>query len=76
MGHIDDVWAIRPEATERLLTSFYETGIPDDSLCTYVPMDFNVKWGFPKIAKVGLGVVVAGIAIIVGGLVWVIKSIK
>jgi pimeloyl-ACP methyl ester carboxylesterase len=76
MGHVDDVLAIRPEATERLLKSFYETGIPDDSLCTYVPMDFNVEWGFPKIAKVGLGVVIGGTVIILGGLVWLIKSIK
>jgi pimeloyl-ACP methyl ester carboxylesterase len=76
MGHVDDVFAIQPEATKQLLTSFYETGVADDSLCTYVPMDFNVKWGFPKIAKVGLGVVVGGTALIVGGVVWVIKSIK
>jgi pimeloyl-ACP methyl ester carboxylesterase len=76
LGHIDDVWAIQPEATKRLLTSFYDTGVADDSLCTYVPMDFNVKWGFPKIAKVGLGVVVGGTALLVGGVVWVIKSIK
>lgn len=76
MGHVDDVFAIRPEATKRLLTSFYETGVAEDSLCEYVPMDFNVKWGFPKIAKMGLGVVVGVTVIIVGSLVWLIKSIE
>jgi pimeloyl-ACP methyl ester carboxylesterase len=74
-GHVDDVWAIQPEATERLLTSFFATGIPDDSRCTYVPMDFTVKWSFPKIAKIGLAAVFVGIAIIVGSLVWLIKFI-
>lgn len=58
------------------MTSFFDTGIPDTSLCTYVPMDFTVKWSFPKIAKIGLGVLFGGIAIIVAGLVWLIKSIK
>jgi hypothetical protein len=76
IGHVDDVLAIRPETIRRLLTSFYETGIPDDSLCMYVPMDFTVKWSFPKIAKIGLAVVFVGIAIIAGGLVWLIKAIR
>ncbi|MCI0616615.1 hypothetical protein L0244_26860, partial [bacterium] len=76
IGHIDDVFVIRSEAAKRLLTSFYKTGIADDSLCTYIPMDFDVKWGFPKIAKVGLGVAAGLIVTIVGGLVWLVKFIK
>ncbi len=72
MGHIDDVWSVRPEATQRLMTSFFNTGIPDTSLCTYVPMDFNVGWSFQKIAKVGFGIAAGGAAIIVGGLAWLV----
>jgi pimeloyl-ACP methyl ester carboxylesterase len=66
MGHTQDVWSVQPEATERLLTSFYDTGVADDSLYTYVPMSFEVGLGFPLLAKIAVGVlllvVVAGIA--------------
>ena len=50
-GHTRDVWTLQPEATIRLLTSFYDTGVADDSLYTYQPMDFHVEVGFPDMAK-------------------------
>ncbi len=43
MGHAQDVWNLQPQATEHLLTSFYDSGVVDDSLYTYVPMDFNLE---------------------------------
>jgi hypothetical protein len=52
MGHVGDVWSVQPEATQRLLTSFYDTGVGDDSLYQYAPMDFKVKYGFPFLAKI------------------------
>jgi hypothetical protein len=55
MGHVGDVWGVQPEGTERLLTSFYDTGVADDSLYTYAPMDFNVRFGFPLLAKLAVG---------------------
>jgi pimeloyl-ACP methyl ester carboxylesterase len=50
-GHTGDVWGMQPEATVRLLTSFYDTGVADDSLYTYQPMNFHVEVGFPEMAK-------------------------
>lgn len=69
MGHqVSDLFNVQPEATKRLLTSFYDTGVADDSLYTYAPMDFRVSLGFPMLAKIILGVVVliiaAGVAVI------------
>jgi hypothetical protein len=68
MGHTQDVWNVQPEAIERLLTSFYDTGVADSSLYAYVPMNFEVGLGFPLLAKIGLGVLllilVAGAAAI------------
>jgi len=64
-GHTDDVWGMQPEATIHLLTTFYDTGVADDSLFTYQPMDFHVGLGFPVIAKIVLAVVL----LIAGGLV-------
>lgn len=54
-GHVGDVWSVQPEATLRALTTFYDTGDADDSLYQYAPMDFNVKLGFPLLAKILLG---------------------
>ena len=49
-GHTD-AWDMQPEATVRLLTSFYDTGVADASLYSYQPMDFHVEIGFPEMAK-------------------------
>jgi pimeloyl-ACP methyl ester carboxylesterase len=64
-GHVSDVWDLQPEATMHLLTTFYDTGMADDSLFTYQPMDFHVGLGFPVFAKIALAVVM----LVVGGLV-------
>jgi hypothetical protein len=71
MGHTEDVRNVQPEATERLLTSFYDTGVADDSLFTYAPMDFHVGMGFPALAKIGLGVVVV-LILVAGVVIWLI----
>lgn len=71
MGHINDIWQLQPQATERLLTSFFDTGVADDSLYTYAPTDFQVTWGFPRLAKLGLGVLFLLVAAVVGGLRWI-----
>ena len=71
-GHVDDVWSLQPEATMHLLTTFYDTGVADDSLFTYQPMDFDVGLGFPAIAKLIVAAVVLLIAIVVA-VVWYIS---
>lgn len=66
MGHTGDVWGVQPAALIRLLNSFYDTGIADDSLFRYAPMDFSVSWGFPGIAKIALAVLI----ILILGISW------
>jgi pimeloyl-ACP methyl ester carboxylesterase len=66
-GHVADVWDLQPEATMHLLTTFYDTGVADDSLFTYQPMNFDVGMGFPAMAKLVLAAIVLLIA-----LVWLI----
>ena len=66
-GHTDDFWNFEPEAAERLLTSFYDTGVADESLYTYLPMDFRPAMQFPLLMKILLGtgvllIVLAGAA--------------
>jgi pimeloyl-ACP methyl ester carboxylesterase len=57
-GHVGDMWYANIENTRHVLTTFYKTGVPDVSLNSYVPMDFRVAWGFPRIAKIAVGVMV------------------
>jgi pimeloyl-ACP methyl ester carboxylesterase len=66
MGHTGDLWKVQPVATIHLLKTFYDTGVADDSLFTYAPMEFEVTWGFPKIAKIA----VASLVLIVFALLW------
>ncbi len=65
-GHTGDLWNLQPEATRRLLTSFFDTGNADDSLFTYQPMKFKTGFlTFSSIAKILLGIVIiffAGLA--------------
>ena len=68
-GHVADVWGLQPEATMHLLTTFYNTGVADDSLFTYQPMNFDVGLGFPEIAKL----VLAAIALLIA-LIWFVIS--
>jgi hypothetical protein len=67
-GHAEMV-SHQPEATERLLTSFYETGVADDSLFTYHSVDFSAGLGYPARAKLGLAAI-ALLAVGVTALVW------
>jgi len=54
-----------------LLTTFYDTGVVDDSLFTYQPMDFNVGLGFPLMAKVLVAVILL-VPLLLAALVWLI----
>lgn len=58
---------LQQEATKRLLTSFYGTGVGDDSLYTYQPMDFSVGFlsRFPNLAKLIVVIPVLVILLIV-----------
>src|SRR3990172_4900470 len=68
-GHTDDFWKYQPEAAERLLISFFNTGTADASLYRYLPMDFKPALRFPLLAK---GLLAAGIvlALALGLAVW------
>ena len=67
-GHVGDVWNLQPDATAHLVSTFYETGEVDDSRFTHLPITFDVSWGFPLMAKIG----VAMIVLIVLGLAFLI----
>jgi pimeloyl-ACP methyl ester carboxylesterase len=65
-GHVNDFWDFQPEARQRLLTSFYNTGKADASLYQILPMNFKPAMRFPTLAKVLLVVSI----LLVFGIAW------
>jgi len=49
-GHSTDFWTYQPEASTRLINTFFDTGEVDDSLYSYRTMDFGTT-----ITQTGLG---------------------
>ena len=68
-GH-GEFLSLQPEASKHLLTSFYDTGVADDSLYEYNVVNFNVGFGYPEQAKLGLVIIVL-VPIGLVALVWV-----
>lgn len=67
-GHVGDMWYANPDNTRLMLSTFFRTGVPDVSKNSYIPMDFSVSWGFPRIAKTVLAVaifLVLGLAMLI-----------
>lgn len=75
-GHVNDDWYANPDNTRLILTSFYDTGLPDTSKNTYVPMDFKVGWDFPAIAKAAVSGGAVLILAVLGLAVWVIRKVR
>ncbi len=75
-GHVNDVWYLHADNTKLILQSFFNTGVANTSLNTYIPMDFNVSWGFPVIAKVSLAVLALLIIAILAVSYWLIRRLR
>jgi pimeloyl-ACP methyl ester carboxylesterase len=73
-GH-QNLETLQPENARRILSGFFETGVPDESLRSYVPMDFNVRWGFPIMAKGALGILVLLGSAAVALVVWLVRRV-
>jgi hypothetical protein len=69
-GH-GEFLGLQPKASKQLLNGFYDTGVADDSLFAYHPVDFNVGFGYPEQAKLALAVVVL-VPLLLVALVWFI----
>jgi pimeloyl-ACP methyl ester carboxylesterase len=72
-GHVNDIWYLNEENTRLILRSFFNTGTVNVSLNTYHPMSFDVKWGFPLIAKAALGVLIVIVGTIGVLIFWLVR---
>ena len=59
IGHTGSFFAVQPEASSRLINTFFDTGSVDDSLYQPETVDFTPANSFGKIAKVFLGLTLA-----------------
>ena len=59
IGHTGSFFAVQPEASSRLINTFFDTGKVDDSLYQPETVDFTPANSFGKIAKVFLGLALA-----------------
>jgi hypothetical protein len=75
-GHVADLWKLQPAATEHLLSTFVRTGEVDASRLKYVPMTFDVRWGFPFFAKLTMSLIGALFAVVVLVGRWVVKRVR
>ncbi len=77
-GHTGDFWRYQPKARLQLLTSFYNTGIADNSLYTHRPMKFSVgiKGSFPSLAKIFISAILILIIIVIILLWFVIRFMR
>ena len=72
-GHVGDIRYLELNETKALISDFINKGTIDTSKIKYVPMDFNVGWGFPGLAKLALGTVAAVAVLLAAGIILLVN---
>lgn len=72
-GHVGDIRYLQLNETKALITDFINKGIINTSKIKYVPMDFNVSWGFPCLAKAALGAVAVVAVLLTSGIILLVN---
>jgi pimeloyl-ACP methyl ester carboxylesterase len=72
IGHTASIFAEQPEASSRLINTFFETGKVDDSLYSPQSVDFTPAKRFGDMAKIFLGLALALAAVTVLSLLWMV----
>jgi len=66
----------QPEALRRLVTSYYDTGVADDSLFVYQPLPFKPGMRLTVIAKVLVAAMVVLPTLLILGIVQAVRRIR
>jgi len=75
-SHVDDVDTKRREVFERLITSYYDTGVADDSLYEYQTLSFQPRISLTMMAKLLVAAMVLLPAMLILGVVLVVRRIR
>jgi pimeloyl-ACP methyl ester carboxylesterase len=75
-GHSTDYWDYQPEASSRLINTFFASGRVDDSLYRPHPVDFTPEVTLPALAK-GIAGTMVGLALgMVLSLLWMAHRVR
>jgi len=74
--HVDDVTGLQPEAFQRLITTYFDTGVADDSLYVYQPLGFQPRISLIMPARVLVAAMVILPALLLMGVVLVMRRIR
>ena len=72
-SHCDDVYTMQPAAYERLITSYYDTGVTDSSLYVYQPLSFEPGMSATLMVKLLVAAMIVLPVLIVLGVVSVVR---
>jgi pimeloyl-ACP methyl ester carboxylesterase len=75
-SHTGDVTSLQPEAIQRLITSYYDTGIADASLFIYQPIHFKPKMSMAAMAKLFAGAMIIFPPLLAAVLVMIARRMK
>ena len=75
-SHNYDVYELQPEAFERLITSYYDSGVADDSLFEYQPLSFEPSMSLPVMAKLLVAAMIALAALLILGVALVVRRVR
>jgi len=75
-SHVGDVRNLQPAAFERLVTSYYDTGVADDSLFELQPLSFEPSISLVTMAKLGVAAVVLVPLLLVGGVLVIVRRVR
>jgi hypothetical protein len=76
-SHISDVMeTLQPAAFERLVTSYYDTGVADSSLYVYEPLSFEPKMSLTKMARILVSAMIVLPVLLILGIVLVTRRIR
>ncbi len=75
-GHTSDLQSLQPEAFERLITTYYDTGVADDSLYVYEPLSFEPGMSLTTFARWLVAAMIVLPALVIWGIVVVVRRVR
>jgi len=75
LGHTTDFWSYQPEASSRLINTFFDSGRVDDSLYEPASVDFTPEFTVAAVAKIVAGTMVGLGLIMIVSLLWMARRV-
>jgi pimeloyl-ACP methyl ester carboxylesterase len=75
-GHTTDLQTLQPEAFKRLITTYYDTGVADDSLYVYEPLSFEPSMSLTTFARILVAAMIVIPALIIWGVVATVRRVQ